>query len=277
MYGYARANREAAAFGVRVEPSRVREASLAPRPPLPRAVKIAAFIPFVLLGLMALYLHLNWDAIPERFPIHWNVEGEIDNWADKSIGSAYGMLGVAAGIGLFIACLIPIVGRARRVYADGPQAKTDEEVRQWLYWILIAVQWLGVLSMAGIHVFVLLRDEQGMPKGLIALLVIGTIVFSLAMVIVVVALVQRRSSRETSALDSGRTEDPGAPIGDRTLDRYWKWGMFYINPEDPAVWVEKRFGLGWTLNLGQRGAWWWIAALVVFLVVLSVVPIALFL
>jgi uncharacterized membrane protein len=44
-------------------------------------------------------------------------------------------------------------------------------------------------------------------------------------------------------------------IGDRTPDAAWKWGLFYYNPEDPAVIVEKRFGLGYTLNFGNRWSW----------------------
>jgi uncharacterized membrane protein len=31
--------------------------------------------------------------------------------------------------------------------------------------------------------------------------------------------------------------------------------MFYINPKDPALFVEKRFGIGYTVNLGNRWSW----------------------
>ncbi|HEU4689717.1 MAG TPA: DUF5808 domain-containing protein, partial [Vicinamibacterales bacterium] len=44
--------------------------------------------------------------------------------------------------------------------------------------------------------------------------------------------------------------------GDATPDGAWKvGGLFYFNPHDPAVWVEKRFGLGYTLNMGNARAW----------------------
>jgi len=39
---------------------------------------------------------------------------------------------------------------------------------------------------------------------------------------------------------------------DATPDDAWKiGGLFYYNPSDPAVWVEKRVGLGYTLNIGN--------------------------
>jgi uncharacterized membrane protein len=42
---------------------------------------------------------------------------------------------------------------------------------------------------------------------------------------------------------------------DGTPDRYWKAGIFYVNPGDPAVFVEKRFGIGYTVNFGRPAAW----------------------
>jgi uncharacterized membrane protein len=44
--------------------------------------------------------------------------------------------------------------------------------------------------------------------------------------------------------------------GDATPDYAWKvGGLFYFNRNDPAIWVEKRVGLGYTLNIGNSGAW----------------------
>ena len=40
--------------------------------------------------------------------------------------------------------------------------------------------------------------------------------------------------------------------GFRDDDRYWYGGGFlYNNPDDPALFVPKRFGLGWTVNFGR--------------------------
>lgn len=40
----------------------------------------------------------------------------------------------------------------------------------------------------------------------------------------------------------------------RDDDRYWNGGVFYNNPDDPALFVPKRFGLGWTMNFGHPQA-----------------------
>ncbi|EFG46465.1 hypothetical protein HMPREF0183_2269 [Brevibacterium mcbrellneri ATCC 49030] len=36
-------------------------------------------------------------------------------------------------------------------------------------------------------------------------------------------------------------------------DHLWRWGIFYENREDPRVWVEKRNGVGLTVNIGHPG------------------------
>jgi uncharacterized membrane protein len=57
---------------------------------------------------------------------------------------------------------------------------------------------------------------------------------------------------------------------DGTPDKCWKLGQIYINPNDPALVVEKRFGVGYTLNFGNRALWWILmAAVLVFALVIG--------
>lgn len=37
---------------------------------------------------------------------------------------------------------------------------------------------------------------------------------------------------------------------------HYRCGVFYSNPDDRRLWVEKRLGMGWTLNYAHRAAWW---------------------
>lgn len=47
------------------------------------------------------------------------------------------------------------------------------------------------------------------------------------------------------------TDNVASGVTDVDEDRCWKGGLIYINREDPSIFVEKRFGVGWTLNLGN--------------------------
>ncbi len=62
---------------------------------------------------------------------------------------------------------------------------------------------------------------------------------------------------------------PAAPAGryvNRDDDRFWVLGMLYVNRDDPALLVNKRFGIGRTLNFGNPIAWVIALGLIAFIV-----------
>lgn len=58
-------------------------------------------------------------------------------------------------------------------------------------------------------------------------------------------------------------------------DRYWMGGFLYCNKNDPSLFVEKRFGMGYTLNLGNPKSIIAIVVLVVIILVITVLPLIL--
>jgi uncharacterized membrane protein len=56
----------------------------------------------------------------------------------------------------------------------------------------------------------------------------------------------------------------------RDDDRHWKLGQFYYNPNDPAIWVEKRFGIGWTVNFAHPLGWGSLLGVLVIILLLSI-------
>jgi uncharacterized membrane protein len=53
-------------------------------------------------------------------------------------------------------------------------------------------------------------------------------------------------------------------------DKGWR-GIFYTNPDDPALFVPKRYGIGYTLNFANPWAW----AVVVLIFAMVAVPLIL--
>ncbi|MEI6473018.1 MAG: DUF5808 domain-containing protein [Holophagaceae bacterium] len=51
------------------------------------------------------------------------------------------------------------------------------------------------------------------------------------------------------------------PIPNLDPGEHYRWGLFYVNPEDPSIWVPKLFGLGWTLNFAHGISWLFLALL----------------
>jgi uncharacterized membrane protein len=55
---------------------------------------------------------------------------------------------------------------------------------------------------------------------------------------------------------------PASAPPDRDEANWRGGGLFYYNPSDPALFVEKRFGVGYTFNFGNRRAWLYMAYIV---------------
>jgi hypothetical protein len=58
--------------------------------------------------------------------------------------------------------------------------------------------------------------------------------------------------------------------GDPMADRYWKWGYFYCNPEDSALVVPARAGIGFSYNYAHSSVQWVSAAVVMATVAMLV-------
>ncbi|ANS76933.1 hypothetical protein AWM70_22055 [Paenibacillus yonginensis] len=71
------------------------------------------------------------------------------------------------------------------------------------------------------------------------------------------------------ARKSGTEGNPSAvPVDD---DRHWKLGgSTYYNPNDPSLFIEKRVGIGWTVNFARPLAWLFFLAPFVIIVLLLV-------
>ena len=48
--------------------------------------------------------------------------------------------------------------------------------------------------------------------------------------------------------------NPAMPT-EATPDQCWTLGSVYYNPRDPAIFVQKRIGFGYTFNFGHRLSW----------------------
>jgi uncharacterized membrane protein len=100
------------------------------------------------------------------------------------------------------------------------------------------------------------------------------------MVIAVVMLVYAVAGTLVIAFRYGqggaRLEKAGAdaPLTNGLADnRHWVLGMFYINKEDPSIMVERRFGLGYTLNFGNWKVAVFFGALMVLILALVILAI----
>jgi uncharacterized membrane protein len=250
-------------------PTTVRDALLSPRPAhLPGGWLVQAG-PIVMLSAVALYLNHRWADIPERFPIHWSMDGQPNGWSTRTMAGVYGPLLIAAVICLTLTALAyGVLHRSRPIHPSGRAGEAEAGFRVTVAGILVAAQYLLAAIFGWTAILPLRSIGSGPP------VVWGVLVPTLAFVVLTTALLVRKGQGGTRALRDSpdlAADASRQPIGDRTEDRYWKGGFLYVNSQDPALFVEKRFGIGYTLNFGRPGSWIIVAALVLAPVVLALV------
>lgn len=243
-----------------------REAALAQRQ-TGGAYWILQIVPFAILCACGLYLRENWERIPERFPIHWGLNGEPNGWATRSFGGIYGLLLIGLIICVFVGLFsYGAVHWTRQIRSTGAAAVAETRSRRVQVGAMIAVEYFLALTFAGASLGPL-RSNPGQSPSFGPFLIV-TFLFIGALYAVLIHTGQGGANLIKAASSSdivGGTQ----VVGDRTPDECWKAGMFYVNRNDPALLVEKRFGIGYTLNFGRPAAW----ILMALIVSMAVVPL----
>jgi uncharacterized membrane protein len=208
---------------------------------------IMAVGPFGILLAAALYLHANWQRIPDRFPTHWGLSGEPDGWSQRTWPGVYGPLLAAAALNLFLLfmgeAILRYSPRARVADTEG----WTKRFRRVNLRLLIVITWGLSLLFSGTALLPLFKVAP-------AFFWIGPLLLLLCIAPFVWQLIRL-------------SQEPGSG-SDGTPDYAWKLGQFYYNPDDPALLVEKRFGIGYTFNFGNRASWWLLGLLAIPIVLL---------
>jgi uncharacterized membrane protein len=246
-----------------IVPTTVREAQVSPRSRrIPGGWVIAAG-PFALLAACAGYLGTHWQNIPTRLILNWGAHGQPDRWASRSLGTVFFPFLMAVVILLVLTLLLyGIAHWLRPIYASGLQAEHESRFRRTASLLLLALEYWVALLFAWLGTRPLLPSSFQRPPVAVAM-VPGLIA------IVGTAILMWIGQGGSRMSPGQRVESESMkPVGDRTEDRFWKLGIFYFNREDPSVMVERRFGIGYTVNFAHPVGW-----LIIVLPVLALIAV----
>lgn len=187
---------------------------------------------------------ISYPSMPDVLAVHRGANGLPNRLAAKSIGTAFSLVFVQIGVtALLVGIAAAILFRSRPDIDPAHPAGSAHWHRR--YMVLGAKALLGLLAMINLA---MLGSSLLMWTGTVtpwaSLVVVLPILASVAVAVVVFA-------RNNRPPDEGE-EDTG--LTHREDDKYWRSGLFYVNGEDPALMVPRRFGLGWTLNFGNPTA-----------------------
>lgn len=189
----------------------------------------------------------GYSAMPERIPTHYSFTA-ADAWAPKSwmIVLFPALMATAIGVMLLIGCLF--TRRAPASVRGNPEAAPEAfRFRKYMIYLMLI---LGVFAEAT-FLLIEIGSLKALPPLLFELPVLPDLAVTVALFVIYFRFV--------------RVSEPKGPILDD--DAKWVLGMFYYNPSDPSTFVEKRTGIGYTINFARPGGLILMIAIVIFLIV----------
>ena len=201
-------------------------------------------IPMIVTLSVIGYTALKYNMLPEQIPTHWGVDGKPDAFTAKSLFSAHSLSFVVLIMQLMFFGIHETTKRSGiKLSATRQEASRIRQLtlRKYSSLFLFIVNVLITLLFSFLQLQMIHPNivdgavVTAIPLLFLLIVLIGTVIFALK--------VGRAGGGVESSLKEG--------ISDVDDDSFWKGGVFYFNKNDPSIFVEKRFGVGWTLNLAN--------------------------
>jgi uncharacterized membrane protein len=250
----------------------VAAAALVVESPQALTIPILATAFAALAGAVAIgYAWFHFADMPDTIPTHFGPDGTPDAWSPRSFRSVLLLPVMTAficpALGL-MACLVARAKRAIRQDDRGVSLSAQVRFRRAVSIFLSGIVVIVTVLLASISISsvrVALGLATALPRITMAM-GLGLGVFAFVGVLVLMLYYGQGGARlERSTA--------GAPLTDGLADNtHWVLGVFYVNREDPSFLVEKRFGMGYTVNFGNPKAI--LGVLIFFAVLIGVMLVA---
>jgi uncharacterized membrane protein len=220
----------------------VRHAVLTPRDTVIPGGVLILVGPFVIVALGALVVLANWDAIPARIP---TLQRGSDRTVAKTATAVFQpFVFTGALLVAFTAQTQLLMRRTRQIAAGGPSLEAERRFKRRTALYSVAATYLMATGPTAFATWrVLGADGPTMAEAVWIAAVVG-----LSAIATIWMLRDGQGGQR-------KVPEAAAVTGDATPDTAWKGGLLYFNPADSTVFVERRMGVGWSLNFGSVWAW----------------------
>lgn len=211
---------------------------------------------------IAIITILNYNALPNVIPMKYDLQGNVISSTPKTYLSVLAINLVQLGIiALMMLVNWSIKTSKQQLSTSDPAqfaAKNIQFRRKWSLFTIITGLLLTILfAFIQMNMFVpnlvLLKGISFITPVLILLGAIG------------LSLTGRQGGGKIRNHQEDRERSKEQPVND---DDHWKLGFIYFNANDPSFTVEKRYGIGWTINFARPLSW------VLLLLIIAIVVIS---
>lgn len=204
-------------------------------------------IPLIII-VVNIVVNLNYyDMLPNKVPTHWDFNGKVNGYQHKSMLLIYEMpLFQLFMTGILFISFKGIGWSKQELSGINPEESKERNRifrRAWgIYFIITTIAVNLIFTMGDFQIMQVAYINNTLTTFLIS----GFTMFIIGGSIVIAVKVGQGGSK--LKFENEKKEDV---IFHRDDDKYWLLAnSIYYNPEDPSVFVEKRFGIGWTVNAG---------------------------
>lgn len=203
-------------------------------------------IPMIISAGFILFTATQYDVLPTEIPVHWGTDGKPDQFTTKTPISAVSMLLVLLTMQfMFLFINIATKKSGIKMIANNKQVSKHRQLkyRKYSSWFTLLMSIAVTVLFAFLQLSTLYNNIFSdymlliIPFFILIVILISTILFTIKV---------ERLNRELDGQEQETQE-----ISTFDADSHWKGGLFYFNKNDPSIFVEKRFGIGWTLNFAN--------------------------
>lgn len=220
-------------------------------------------IPAIITIFTFLFTWFVYENIPAQVPTHTSFSGEV-TYNEKTIGNVF-MLPFTQLfiIGLFFGIHFIIKFSKQQISSDNPKVSKQQNIifrrrmSLFLFFTCTVMTLMFLFMQLTIVYQTLLQYQEFVVFLSVTFVMLGVIVLSV-----------------TTGQGGSRVKIPheeNRPQIERDDDRYWKLGQFYFNKNDPSIFVEKRFGIGWTNNWAHPLSWIFIIVIIALAIGLPII------
>lgn len=206
---------------------------------------------------------IYYDRIPEQLALKFDMQGNVINSAAKSYATVLfpNMMQLLI-IAVFIFVNYSILRSKQQISAGSPERSVRQNAIFRRRWSMFSL--LSGLAVVSLFSFIQLNMIFPLESSIILLVSLLIPIFVVLFAVVLSFTTGQGGSRV-------QRPETGSPVQPADDDAYWKLGSIYYNPNDPSFSVEKRFGIGWTINFAHPAVW------LILLATIIIIALAIFL
>ncbi len=216
----------------------------------------------LIIAISVIAVFMNYDRIPDLIPMHYDLQGNVTNSVAKSYRTILfpNVMQILMTL-LFVFINWTILKSKQQIHSGDPERSIRQNTIFRRRWSLFTILTGFVLVL----LFAFMQFNMVNPLDNTLNMFISILVP--CFIVIFALILSFTTGQGGSRIDRPAEASGTQPIND---DDNWKFGIIYFNPRDPSIFVEKRIGVGWTVNFGHPLGWIILIGIIAVIVLSSI-------